>query len=144
MNRRYIETNKQNQTGQRHRELRGQTLSLENIDPEKIKQLLASPIYSEEVWELSRISQPAPYIFFFTPIGEVEKAKSILTDSRYDLRNRSGLAAGYLAPGDRDNTFKELEAGLEDQDNSLLTNLIVGELFDSIRVILALTRCLYC
>ena len=71
--------------------------------------------------------------FRFARIGETEKAKSILANSRVELTNHYYLALGHLALGDVDNTFKAIEAGITNRNQFLPATLLVGEWFDPIR-----------
>lgn len=89
--------------------------------------------FIEDGWQLDRGTSPEFYIFLFARIGEVEKSKKILSDSRFDLVNHFELAMGHLALGDINRTFLSIRAGIEDHDTRLLDSLIVAESWNPIR-----------
>jgi len=89
--------------------------------------------YIKEGWNLDRSATPERYIFLFASVGEPEKARNILADSRFKLTNHFYLALGHLALGDMNNTIKAIEAGVENHDQLLLPNLLVAEWWDPIR-----------
>ncbi len=89
--------------------------------------------YIDQGWELDRNFNPERYIYLFAKTGEVEKAKSILIDQHYIPTNHFFLAMGYLALGDINNTFNEIEAGIENHDSLLVQTLLVADEWDPIR-----------
>lgn len=89
--------------------------------------------YLKEAWKQGRNINPERFIHLFARIGETEKAKSILANSRVELTNHYYLALGHLALGDVDNTFKAIEAGITNRNQFLPATLLVGEWFDPIR-----------
>ncbi len=89
--------------------------------------------FIEEGWKLDVDSNPENYVSLFVFIGETEKAKKILTDVRFDLVNHYELAIGHLSLGDIDNTFKSIQAGIEDHNPYLLDTLLVAEWWNPIR-----------
>jgi class 3 adenylate cyclase/TolB-like protein/Tfp pilus assembly protein PilF len=82
-----------------------------------------------EAWALLGSIDPKPFVLHFAAIGETERARRILADLGSDL----GRPAGYLALGDVDNTFKAMEAEIEDQDSRTLDSLRTAEFWDVIR-----------
>ena len=89
--------------------------------------------FIEEGWNLDGSTSPESYIALFANIGEIEKSKKILTDELFNLVNHNDLAMGHLALGDIDNTFKSIQAGIEDYDPYLLEGLLVAEWWNPIR-----------
>ena len=87
----------------------------------------------EEGWQLDGVTNPEPYVALFAHIGEIEKSKNILSDSRFDLTNHYYLAEGYVALNDTDNTFKSILAGIEERNQHLIESLIVAEWWGPIR-----------
>ncbi len=59
-------------------------------------------------------------------IGEIERARNILGDSR-------ATANGYLALGDTDNTFKEIQAAIEDRSILFIDSFPTAEWWNPIR-----------
>lgn len=57
----------------------------------------------DEAWRLDGNINPERYVFLFAKIGETEKARDILSDSRYDLRQNVRPALG-----DIDKTFTSI------------------------------------
>ncbi len=88
--------------------------------------------FVEEGWNLERSTSPESYISLFTYVGEIAKARKIL-DTRFDRVNHYFLAMGYFALEDFDNTFRCIQAGIEDHDQHLLESLIVAEWWNPIR-----------
>jgi len=89
--------------------------------------------FIEEGWHLDGSTSPDSYIALFANIGEIEKSKKILTDSRFNLVDHYELAKGHLALGDIDNTFNLIQAGIEDHDPYLIESLLVAEWWNPIR-----------
>ena len=76
---------------------------------------------------------PEKYISLFARIGERERARQILNDPQYDLVNDYYVARGYLALGEIDNTFKAMEAAIENHHVFLIESLRTAEWWDEIR-----------
>ncbi len=89
--------------------------------------------FIEEGWNLDGRTSPESYIVLFVNIGEIEKAREILTDSHFDHVDHFELAMGYLALGDSDNTFESIRAGIENQNAWLFESLLVAEWWNPIR-----------
>lgn len=88
--------------------------------------------FIEEGWKLDRSKLPKRYIFLFARIGEKQRARKILTDSRFALKDNNYLAMGHLALGDIDNALKFVRAGIENHNQFLIGSLLVGEWWESI------------
>jgi TolB-like protein len=88
--------------------------------------------FVEEAWSMNGSTNPEGYVSLFAGIGDIEKARSILTDPRYDL-NQSRLAAGHLALGDVDSAFDSMRAGIENRDGGLIFSLRLAAWWDPIR-----------
>ena len=89
-------------------------------------------LFVEEAWSMNGSTNPEGYVSLFAGIGDIEKARSILTDPRYDL-NQSRLAAGHLALGDVDSAFDSMRAGIENRDGGLIFALRLAAWWDPIR-----------
>ena len=123
---------------------RGLKIALEGQDRARILRIHARSLvmlgrveeakpFLEEGWHLDGSTSPESYIALFANIGEIEKSKKILTDSRFNLLNHNELAMGHLALGDVDNTFNSIRSGIEDHDANLIESLIVAEWWNPIR-----------
>lgn len=107
-------------------QLRGQIAALIYLGRiEEAKPLLA------EAWDLNGRLRPAHYISAFARMGERERAERMLADSQ--SADQYSLARGHLALGDIDNTFKAIEAAIEDQHFLMIESLRVAEWWDEIR-----------
>ncbi len=95
--------------------------------------LLVFYSFIDEGWKLDRSETPERYILLFAYLGETDRAIEILSNPRYGLVNNYYLAMGYLALGDIDNTFKSIEAGVENINLYLVARLQVAEWWDPIR-----------
>ena len=100
-------------------------IHLERIDD-------ATPFIDRD-WELERSTKPEAFIYQFAKIGEVAGARSILTDSRYEVTNHFYLALVHLVLGDKDSTFGAIEAGIENHTQLLLASLLLAEFWNPIR-----------
>ena len=106
--------------------LRGQIAALINLGRvEEAKPLLA------EAWDLDGRLRPEAYISALVRIGEKERAERILADSQSAAHY--SIARGYLALGDIDNTFKAIEAGIENQHYLMIESLRTAEWWHQIR-----------
>jgi adenylate cyclase len=89
--------------------------------------------FVNEGWFLGRTSSPESYIYLFAAIGETEKAREILSDSRFELIDTYQVAIGHLVLGDIDATFKSIQEGIDNHSPSLIESLPVDQLWDPIR-----------
>jgi len=92
---------------------------------EKARPLLA------EAWDLDGSLNPGAYISLFVGVGDKERAERILADLQNE--NKFIPAKGYLALGDIDNTFKGIEAAIEDYSAGMIDSLRTAEWWDPIR-----------
>lgn len=88
--------------------------------------------FVEEGWKLGKNIQPEIWVYLFAVLGEVDRARRIITDAPYPLRQEM-LAWGYVALGDLDATFSALQVGIENQNMALLDGLLVASWWDPIR-----------
>ncbi len=106
--------------------MRGQIAALINLGRiDEAKTLLA------EAWDLDGRLRPEAYISAFVGIGEKERAERILADSQ--STDYYSLARGHLALGDIDNTFKAIEAAIENRRFLMIESLRAAEWWDEIR-----------
>ncbi|HIG43843.1 MAG: hypothetical protein ABGY96_25060 [bacterium] len=92
----------------------------------------AKPII-DEGWQLDGSTRPEWYISLLARAGEIQRAKNILTNPRFDLADEESLAMGHLVLGNVDDAFKYIQAGIEDHNRGLLNSLLVAEWWDPIR-----------
>jgi tetratricopeptide (TPR) repeat protein len=108
--------------------LRSQAAALINLGRiEKAKRLLA------EAWDLAGSVNPESYISHFANVGEKERAERILADLQHDTADKYFVATGYRDLGDVDNTFKAIEAAIEDHNIPMVESLRTAESWDEIR-----------
>jgi|TARA_B100000315_G_scaffold207141_1_gene201822 TolB-like protein len=84
-----------------------------------------------EAWELDGTVNPEAYISALVRVGERERAMRILVEAQNT--DRSISAESYLAVQDLDNTFRLIEAAIEDQDGRMLDTLRGAKWWDPIR-----------
>ena len=89
--------------------------------------------FVEESWRLDGIMAPERFIWQFADLGEIQRARNILSNPHYDLTHEFFLALGHLALGDGDSTFTSIEAGIENHDPFLIDSLVVAQWWDPIR-----------
>ena len=88
--------------------------------------------FVDQAWDLDGRVHPEKYLSLFAKIGEREKSERILNDPQYELVDDYYVALGYLALGEIDNTFKRIEAGIENHHVFLIESL-TAEWWDEIR-----------
>ena len=88
----------------------------------------------EEAWKLDGAVIPESYIAAYANTNQETRAREILTDLQLASVNQYFLATGYLSLGDVDETFKAINAAIENHNGLMVDSLKFEKFWESIRL----------
>jgi TolB-like protein/DNA-binding winged helix-turn-helix (wHTH) protein len=87
----------------------------------------------EEAWRIDGQANPERFITLYAATGNEARARELLSTARERPDTAHHLARGHLALGNIDDAFRQLEAGIEEHAEMVVSTLRLGRQWDSLR-----------